>query len=202
MDPSLLLVKVADCLIGTAEVGGDNKGPMVTELQRTVGDYTASAWCLSFVQSCIAYVEEKLSIESPLVATEHVLTLWNASPKCCRTDLPQPGDIILWKMGSTLSGHCGIIVEVGEHQFCTIEGNTSDSDHYIERMGDGVYLKARKRGGMGNFREIGFLRPFLCQNTPQTSLIQLDLNQECLLHKDVLRQDLPHGDRIPLSHTQ
>lgn len=167
-DPILLFIKAADCFIGTEEVGGENAGPIVSEFQKTIGGKAdRSPWCLSFIQSCIAFVEDKLQIESPLQATEHVLTLWNASPKVCRTDLPEAGDIILWRLENTISGHCGIIYEVQEDHYVTIEGNTSPSNKEIDRDGDGVYMKIRPKGGMGRLKEIGFLRPFISQYTNQ-----------------------------------
>lgn len=128
-------------------VRGYNKVPLVT------GN------CLSFIQACIAYVEEVAAVDSELVATEHVLTLWNASKKINRVDFPRRSDLILWRYGKTISGHIGVILEVLEDSYLTIEGNTSPAFE-LEREGDGVYVKRRSKGGMGQFSEIGFLRPF------------------------------------------
>ncbi len=159
-DPFLLSLEVARILVGTIEVGGDNRGPIVTELQKTVGGAMNEPWCASFIQSCIAYTEEKLSIQSPIYPTEHVLTLWNKTPQECRVDSPIPGDIVIWKQINTLSGHCGLIEDIKDNYLYTFEGNTSPSSKIIERDGDGIYQKIRPLGGMGKLKEIGFLRPF------------------------------------------
>lgn len=157
-DPHLLLLEVAFKLIGVHEEG-KNDGKMVTLFQKTVGGSFHEPWCLSFIQSIIAYVEDRLSIESPLTATEHVLNLWNSSPRICRTETPQKGHLVLWKLNNTTSGHCGIITDITATHFETIEGNTSSAES-INREGDGVYLKQRTKEGMGHFTRLGILCPF------------------------------------------
>lgn len=158
-DPHDLLVSVSSCLIGVHEEGGNNNGPLVNLFQKTVGGAFNEPWCLSFIQSVIAYVEGRLGVKSPLTATEHVLNLWNSSPLICRTNSPQKGHLILWKLKNTTSGHCGIITDISETHFTTIEGNTSDA-YSINREGDGVYLKQRPKEGMGHFITLGVLCPF------------------------------------------
>lgn len=158
-DPHSLLIEVAHNLVGVHESGGNNEVPIVTLFQRTVGGAFHEPWCLSFIQSIIAYVEDRLGIQSQLTATEHVLNLWNSSPAICRTLIPQKGHLILWKLKNTTSGHCGIITDISDTHFTTIEGNTSIADS-INREGDGVYLKQRLKEGMGHFTILGILCPF------------------------------------------
>lgn len=158
--PPQLLVDSAIACIGIKEDGPDNHGPMVEVLQCCVGLPQGQPWCVSFVQSCVSYVEAKKGILSPLPAYESVLELWYKGHNICSVSKPQPGDIILWQMGDTPHGHCGIIISLDVDHYRTIEGNTSELRE-IDRNGDGVYRKLRKMGGSVTFRELGFLRPFL-----------------------------------------
>lgn len=164
-NPVKLFLDAAKALIGVHEEGRDNAGPIVTLMQQTVGVAFNEPWCVSMVMSLIAYVEATMGIESPIPATEHVLNLWNSSQKACRTESPVAGDVILWKLVGTTSGHCGIVMEVTPDHYLTIEGNTSPA-HHLDRNGDGVYLKQRPKTGMGRFEILGFLRPFT--HTSQT----------------------------------
>jgi len=158
-DPLNLMCEVAFKLVGVHEEGRDNDGLLVSLFQKTIGGAFHEPWCLSFIQSIIAYVETTLSIKSELSATEHVLNLWNSSPKILRSTTPQKGHLILWKLKNTTSGHCGIITGINDTYFETIEGNTSTANS-INRDGDGVYLKQRQKEGMGHYALLGVLCPF------------------------------------------
>jgi hypothetical protein len=142
------------------EVGGANRGPAVDRFCLALNDTIAHAWCAAFVAFCVKEIEEKFGVKSQLSLSEHVLTMWKQSEKY-QSKFPQPGSIAIWKMAGTSSGHCGIVVEVdpkGE-TFKTIEGNTSDGTG-LEREGDGVFLKTRRLNTVGNFKLMGFLKPF------------------------------------------
>lgn len=163
--PWQYLVMAAHSCLGVIEEGGDNKGAMVELFQSTCGTPQGQAWCLDFVQSMLAWVEQMTGLKSPLNASEGVVPFWLGSPPVCRVTWPQPGDIVCYEFGTTGLGHCGIVIGNVEQTatlkvWQTIEGNTGPSG-IIEREGDGVYLKSRKRGGSDSFRELGFLRPFV-----------------------------------------
>lgn len=154
--PAELFVQVALSCEGVTEFGGDNKGPIVELFQGSISMAMQQSWCLDFVQACVAYVEAARGIQSNLPASELCLQLWNESP---HVDYPKRGDLIVWQMGNTHKGHVGIIVEDGGLTWNTIEGNTGPGGE-IERNGDGVYRKKRKKGGSVTFREKGFIRVF------------------------------------------
>lgn len=154
-----LIVFAGHSCLGVVEQGLDNHGPMVEAFQNTVGNAPGSAWCMDFVQSVVSYVEQARGLKSQLCASGSVLSVWNSSPNSMRVTSPAPGDIVLWELGTSNKGHCGILTGTGLDKWFTIEGNTSPSG-IIEREGDGVYSKVRKRGGSNDFHELGFLRPF------------------------------------------
>ena len=155
-----LFLDAATSCIGIQEEGDDNKGEMVKTFQATVGGVCGEAWCLSFVQAITAYVEDRMGVVSNLPLTEHVLTLWDKTPKRARIaekDI-RPGDLILWRYGTTQKGHIGIILGAHYKVVTTVEGNTGPTG-IVEREGDGVYKKIRARTGTTMMHVQGFLRP-------------------------------------------
>lgn len=159
-DPHKMILDAAFACVGIQEEGGDNRGKMVESFQATIGGANGEAWCLSFIQSLIAYVEDRLGLVCNLPLTEHVLTLWDRAPKTCRILEPdvRPGDLILWRYGTTTKGHIGIITQIHYKVVDTIEGNTSPRG-IVEREGDGVYIKQRAIKGTSLMHIQGFIRP-------------------------------------------
>lgn len=147
----------AESCVGIKEVG-NNSGPMVTLIQETVDGPDHVAWCMSFVQTALAYAEKKTGIKSPIAASEHVLTTWNDSPKTCRVKkVPAVGAIIIWRHGNTSSGHTGVMLEWMDTKMNSVEGNTGSGNM---REGDGIYYKTRSTTGTGSLKVVGFLKPF------------------------------------------
>lgn len=104
-----LMVLAAQACVGIRE-SGNNSGPMVKLIQETVGIAQGEAWCMSFVQSMIAYVEVKLGIKSPLKATEGCTDLWDSSNSNLKVKIqPNPGAVIIWRHDGTWRGHTGIL---------------------------------------------------------------------------------------------
>lgn len=158
-DPVAAMLAAARALLGVHNEGGNDRGPIVGLIQSVVGKPVNQPWCLDFVQACIAYAEEITGKTSPLPATELCVGLWNAAKGYSAVSPPKTGDVILWRFGTTSEGHCGLILSMDSLRYQTIEGNTSDSQN-IDRLGDGVWLKNRAKGGSKSFVELGFLRPF------------------------------------------
>lgn len=149
-----LLVPVAMSMLGIQASDID----LINAIRSTVTKPWNEAWCADFLQTCIAFVEQAKGVVSPLPATEGVLDLWHRS-EAYRIDSPQSGDLILWQLGTTLQGHCGLITGQDTLTFSTIEGNTSNSNGIV-RDGDGVFAKKRAKGGTKTFTQLGFLRCF------------------------------------------
>lgn len=150
---------------------GKNEGQMIVAFQKAVdGRAHGEAWCMSFVQYCIANVDkmvdwmllQSLDHKSRMAKTEHCLTAWMQSPEECRVqDIPKMGDVMIWQKGSTSAGHCGIVlgVDLEDRKCTTIEGNTGPGQH-VERLGDGVWIKQRSFDPVGDMRVRGWLRPW------------------------------------------
>ncbi len=153
----------AQVCVGIREVGGNNRGPMVTLIQDTVGGPDHVAWCLSFVQTCIAYAELRTGKSSPVFGTEHCMTCWQETPVAQRVrKVPLAGAIAIWRHGSGPSGHTGIVESCDGDTFFAYEANTGSgmSDGEIVREGDGVYYTHRALDPVGNMQLMGFIRPF------------------------------------------
>jgi ribosomal protein L27 len=160
-DSRTLFALAAESCVGVFESGGNNKGPIVSLMQDTVGGPDAVAWCMSFVQTCLAYAELKTNKKSPVFVSEHCLSVWDKTPKGQRVKAsPLPGAIVIWQKGKSMSGHTGIVRGADEKTLFTVEGNTGSDSKTVEREGDGVYLKKRSRDGQGNMKVLGYLKPF------------------------------------------
>lgn len=156
-----LLRYVTDVCVGVKEHGGNNKGDMVEEFQKTVGGKAqGEAWCMAYAQTCIAYVEKKLGVQSPIFASEHCMTTWRNTPKKYRVKkIPAPMAMIIWKNGSTDSGHVAYMLDFqgNSKNQLTNEGNTGGNSM---RDGDGVYIKQRSKVKNGSLVIQGYLIPF------------------------------------------
>jgi hypothetical protein len=153
-----------EACVGIREQGGNNRGPMVKLLQETIGEAQGEAWCMSAMQTCLAYAEVKCGVTSPVFASEHCMTVWNKTPKAQRVKLiPLAGAIIIWQHGKGPAGHTGCLITTDGIKMSTVEGNTEhglDSKGKVEREGGGMYANVRNFKGNGSMKVVGFLRPF------------------------------------------
>lgn len=113
------------------EIGGDNRGPWV-RLYMGGADGIWAQWSAGFVsfihsQACLAcgflgLVPREIWIPN--------LAKWAKSHNCFISDLKQVkvGSIFLSRGGAQGWNHCGVVIEVGEETFRTIEGNTNDDN--------------------------------------------------------------------------
>lgn len=165
-----LMIEAAKACVGIREKTNRNDGPMVELIQETVGKAQNEAWCLAFVQTCIAYAEVRTGIKSPLTATEHCMTLWRNTPETQKVKRhPLPGAIAIWRHGSSTNGHTGIVLGADEGIMQLVEGNTSSGqtpNGEIVREGGGVYFTERSMQNFprlqtgGSMKLQGFIRPF------------------------------------------
>lgn len=167
-----MLVAEAERWIGIKEGPKDNSGQMVERFQKAVdGKAVGEPWCMSFAQFCIKAVDElcerteipSLSDRSPLIKTEHCMTLWNKTPAHLRSNKPKAGYLVIWQKRNqhgrpTSQGHVGIVTEViNATTFRTVEGNTGGG-HGVNRDGDGVFPKLRSVNGAGSMFVKGFIK--------------------------------------------
>lgn len=163
-DATMLMRLAAQACVGIREKGGNNRGPMVELIQDTIGGRDPWAWCMSFVQTCIAYAEVKTDRDSAIYPHEHCMTVWVKTPRTARIlKTPAPGSIVIWQHGNTQAGHTGIVEAVVDDGFTAFEGNTTsglgEGDKVI-RDGGGVYYTKRRLKAVGDMNIVGFLRPF------------------------------------------
>lgn len=163
-DARLVFGLAMDSCVGIREKGGNNRGPMVELIQDTVGSADREPWCMSLVQTCVAYAEKKTGIKSSLVASEHCLTVWRESPKSLRVkSVPAPDAIIIWRHGTSSSGHTGKMRVWRKNKMDTVEGNSVSGVNpsgAVVADGGGVYANVRSVTGSGNMKVVGFLKPF------------------------------------------
>lgn len=158
-DARKVMLFAAQACVGETEVGGNNRGKFVQLVQKTSDGYAGGeAWCMSFVQSMVAYAEVKTGVQSSLFTSEHCMTTWRKSKAADRVKkIPAPGAIIIWQKGSSESGHTGFVAEYLDKKMTTVEGNTGSNNM---RDGDGVYSKTRSTKAEGTMKVVGFIIPF------------------------------------------
>ena len=179
----LLIYAVEACVGEVEEKGKDNSGYFVELCQKTVDNNAGGeAWCMCFVQSMIAYVEQKLNVTSHIASSENCLEVWEKTPDSqIVKDFPARGAIVIWRslakskkeyrpdgQGKRAyyyngAGHTGFVIEYDATHWvrtmATIEGNTNEQG---SSEGDGVYKKSnRNKDGVDGDKEVvGFLIPF------------------------------------------
>lgn len=163
-DAPTLLAHAATQCVGIVESGGNNRGRFVELFQATVGRVEAEPWCMAFVQSLVAFVEDVCG-PSLLPVTEACLAALQGAPSDLVVSDPRQGDIVIWRHGTGWQGHTGIILRVDGEWLQTVEGNTGDGAG-IQREGDGVYSRRRPKVPLGTMKIAGFLRPFSYASKP------------------------------------
>jgi hypothetical protein len=163
-DARTIFLLAAEACVGIRESGGNNKGPLVELMQKTIGGASAEAWCMSGVQTWLGFAEYCTGVKSPVAVSEHCLTVWNNTPKEQRVkSIPGPGAIAIWRHGLTQSGHTGVVRAWLEKIFKAVEANTESglkSNGAVVRDGGGVYDTERSSSGSGSMKLVGFLKPF------------------------------------------
>ncbi len=154
----------AQCAEGVREKGGNNKGYEVELFQKVLGGASQEAWCMAFVQACLAFAEYATGIKSPIFASEHCMTTWGKTKVDQRVnDIPLRGAIVIWRHGTSTSGHTGVVETCDGVTFTAYEGNTEggfNESGAIVREGGGVWHTKRKVKTTGSMKLIGFLKPF------------------------------------------
>lgn len=164
-DKQKALIDLAMTQVGVHEEGGDNSGPVVEMYQRVIGRAEKEPWCVSFIQWCVAEIDQRFGAKSVLYPTESSQMLWLKTVENARVQVPEPGSIVVWTRfngeNPMSTGHVGIVREILDSEWMlTVEGNTSDSTG-INRDGDGVFLKKRRiKQDKGIMRTTGFLMPW------------------------------------------
>lgn len=164
-DARLLMCEAAKACVGVKETSGRNDGPIIEAIQKTVdGRARREAYCMSGVQTMLAYVEAKLNVTSPIVASELCQHVWLHSPRAQRVkNIPLPGAIAIWADVGKITGHAEIVIACDGKIFQAVGFNTSGTlvpGSTVNREGNGVYYTVRSMKGTAKRKLLGFLRPF------------------------------------------
>ena len=167
-DSRRLFVQAALACLGIKEVG-KNGGEEVTLFQKTVGLNAGDAWCMCFVQTCLAYAELKTKKPSPLVASGACMAVWVGAGEVQRVKhIPLAGAVAIWQHTSDSGpGPTGIVLNCDGVSFHAIEGNTSKGYADLQGrvgQGDGVRYTHRRfdlfNPERGDMQLRGFIKPF------------------------------------------
>jgi len=163
-----LFVQAAAACLGIKETQ-KNKGPEVELFLKTVGLSAGDAWCMSFIQTCIAYAELKTGLTSPHPSGA-CMKVWDKSPVIQRVqNIPLAGAVAVWQhLSDPIHGHTGMVLDCDGVSFHAIEGNTSDGyediNSEVGQTGDGVGFTHRRvdlfNPQKGDMQLRGFLKPF------------------------------------------
>jgi len=165
-DARLVFMLAMQCLVGIREVGGNNEGPMVELIQKTIGGAGKEAWCMAGIQTGLAYAEHKTGKVSPIPASEHCMTVFKGTPAKFKVKkIPAPGAIAIWNYPPKSNGHTGVVMQyrLDAGKMNLVECNTEaglNKSGTIERDGGGVYYTERSIKGTSKMVLKGFLIPF------------------------------------------
>lgn len=151
------LARIAKTQIGVREIGGNNKGPMVVEYQKSTWLKPSPwPWCAAFVSWCIreslksAEVKNELGLKTllqtnkwrPRTASAWEFEKWGADVGfkiLPETEKAKIGDIVTFDFS-----HIGIVIEDQiDDNIVTVEGNTNGKGDRDSLSGDGVWKKTR-----------------------------------------------------------
>lgn len=158
------VVEVARAMEGlnVREQGGNNRGMIVGLIQSVIGPVvkngTGDAWCMSTDQCIIAFLEDYFGVESPIVDSEHCVTVHNSAKKVdgLIADSCEFGTFWIARQGTSSRGHTGTVLDVLKNgRMNTFEGNTGNDSI---RDGDGAYFRTRYQNKNGNLQTLSFVR--------------------------------------------
>lgn len=107
--PMPAIVSIAQSQIGKGELWGNNRG---ADVKKYLQGQEGLPWCAGFVSYCVK--RAGLNTRYTLRAKDY-LKLGKVVNK------PKSGDIVVFTRSG--GGHVGIIIEIGDFHFATIEGN-------------------------------------------------------------------------------
>lgn len=144
------MIEIANTYLGKQEMRmTPNAAPWLTELMtaaynptgwRPGEPYCAAALCAIAETVCI---EEALKF--PFAYSKFSQLFYATAVKNnFASQTPERGDIVIFEIGNTLSGHAELVTKVLEDSIITIGFNTSGTMSGNQHNGDGVYAKVRK----------------------------------------------------------
>lgn len=162
-----LKVALEEMSKGSGEEGGNNQGPFVAKYHKISVERAKVkkwAWCAAFTSFCFAKGSERLNRLMPFKYTGGAQNILNQAkankkyvfkPGCvidekAGTDIPQPGDVVVWKRGSQAwQGHVGIVHSIENGIMYVVEGNRGP---YPSRVAVYDYVISRMENLLGVIR--------------------------------------------------
>ena len=126
--------------LGVYELTGNNDGVQVEAYLKSVKLNKGAAWCAAFVSWCYqqhCIVNPKSGWSPSWFPVDHIVFKRNNNGN----ETPLKADVFgIYFSDKGRIAHVGLVLEWGDKEVFTIEGNTNDAG---SREGDGVYKKRR-----------------------------------------------------------
>jgi hypothetical protein len=150
-------LNIARGFVGVKEEWGTNRGYWVNRFLLSVKSKPGNQWCAAFVSFCLDSANvQTLRVRSAL-ARSFVRPYSVKATKVIAENMEiPPGAIIVWRRGTTIFGHVGIVEKWRGKTGTTIEGNTSSGVRGSQNDGDGVYRRTRTINPYSYFRITDF----------------------------------------------
>lgn len=153
----LKTLSIATGFIGVKEEWGTNRGYWVNRFLTNVKSKPGNQWCAAFVSFCLDSAGVKSLTTRSALARSFVRPYSVKATKVISENMEiPPGSIIVWRRGTTLFGHVGIVEQWRGKSGTTIEGNTSSGVKGSQNDGDGVYRRKRTINPYNYFRITDF----------------------------------------------
>lgn len=145
------------------ETDGNNRSKTLDAMIRRQGGNLGDAWCMFFQQQmlddlCAIYGVSRKLVKIPEGgSTQSVI---EATPSKYRLSSPKICTMIIWRRGTTWTGHVGVVLKIlSPTIFETFEGNTSADQigGEIIRDGQGAFPKKRTTTGYGSMQVRGYI---------------------------------------------
>lgn len=170
-DLNAMVYWAASTCVGFKEKTGKNDGYEIGLIQDTIGPADRWPYCMSAVQSWVAYVEKKTGVKSKLHVSEHCVSVFIYSPKALRVTASNVtmGDIPIWKDHGKQSGHTEVAGSpIQKGFFDTVGANTSGYftkaavkfSNEVNREGNAIVFAKRSTASTKSRALMGFLRAF------------------------------------------
>lgn len=149
--------QIAYGFVGIKEEG-NNGGFWVTKFLKSVGLKPGNPWCAAFVSYCLDSAKIR-SLKTRSGLARHFITK-NKTIKATKVvtqnmKLPQ-GTVVVWRRGTTMSGHVGFVDQWTGKSGTTIEGNTTSGKGGSQWNGGGVWHRKRTINPYDHFRITDF----------------------------------------------
>lgn len=142
----LRALEAAESLVGVMEVGGNNRGPVVSRIILANDGAVGEPWCGDFVAYCYRQAGSKAVTRSWAS-----VRLLGSVAGVTRVAKPMPGDLVRFNFD-----HVGMFVRDAGAFIETIEGNTGASGAVSDSStgGDGVYRKRRPKSLVADYLRV------------------------------------------------